>query len=708
MRHRRCLSLLIGLVLLTWTLPAEAYIGPGAGFAFLSSFLALLLAFLLAFLSLLTWPVRFLIGWRRRRKAFERALTDRIVLLGLDGMDPALTERFLAEGKLPNFAKLRERGCYHRLGTTTPALSPVAWSSVATGTGPGRHNIFDFLRRNPSTMLPELSSSQIRRPTRALSIGRYRIPLARPTLTLLRKSRTFWKILGDHGIFSHILRVPITFPPEKFRGVLLSGMCAPDLRGTQGTFSFYTSEARNEEQPTGGIHISVEVKETADMHHPTVEAWLIGPENMLARTREPLRIPFKVRLMEREDAARIEVQGRTLTLQRGAYSDWVPLMFKAGLIFKVHGICRFYLKQIEPIFQLYVSPIHIDPERPALPISHPFYFAVYLAKLFGRYATLGLAEDTWGLNEGVLDEEAFLEQVRLTHEERERMFFHVLDKTRKGLCMGVFDGMDRIQHMFFRGLGEEDPANRGSASTRYEDVIEKVYTDMDALVGCVLERTASLEDKRTVLFVLSDHGFKSFRRGVNLNVWLHEQGYLTLKNGDGSRTYLQDVDWGRTQAYAFGLAGLYINRKGRERFGVVEPGEASEALKRELMDRLSGLPDLETGETAILEVFDSRTVYQGPYVDDAPDLILGYNEGYRTSWDGAIGKVCGAVFEDNTKAWSGDHCIHPRLVPGVLFCSRRLNVQDPKLIDIAPTVLRLFGLPLPSYMEGTPLIGSNH
>jgi hypothetical protein len=249
--------LLFLLIFCALTLPLKAYIGPGAGFAFLSSFLVLFLTFFLAVFSFLSWPFRLLMRLLRGQKAYKKSRIDQLVIVGLDGMEPTLVEKYMAEGKLPNFSKLKKDGSYARLQTTTPAISPVAWSSFMTGSHPGKHNIFDFLSRDPKTYLPDLSSARIGNPKRFLPLGKYKIPLSKPEIRGMRKSVPFWKILGDSGIFCSILRIPITFPPEKFRGHLLSGMCAPDLKGSQGTFSFYTSETEKIKKHEGGMIIPV-------------------------------------------------------------------------------------------------------------------------------------------------------------------------------------------------------------------------------------------------------------------------------------------------------------------------------------------------------------------------------------------------------------------------------------------------------------------
>ncbi len=673
---------------------ASAYIGPGAGFAFLSSFLLLFASLLLSAFLLLTWPIRSFLWWFRRRKAYARAAIDRVVIVGLDGFDPQLCERFIAEGRLPNLAKLRAGGSFVRLQTTFPAISPVAWSSFSTGVNPGRHNIYDFLSRDPRTYQPKLSSADIGQATRRISIGRYAIPVGKPRCALLRKSQPFWKVLGEHGIFSTVLRVPITFPPERFRGLLLSGMCVPDLKGTQGTFTLYTSHPDVSGEQTGGTRISVTVQGTR------LNAYVLGPINPFSTRGEELRLPFTLTLNRGADAADLVVSGQTFRLKRGEYSEWVTLRFKGGLGMSVRGIARFYLKTVSPHVELYLSPLNIDPEKPALPISHPISYSIYLAKLLGKYATLGLAEDTWALNEGALDEDAFLAQCELNHAERERMFFQALAKTRRGVCVCVFDMPDRVQHMFFRYLGGRRPTAEGPETKRYQEVIPDLYQRMDELVGRVIAQI----DERTVLIVMSDHGFTSFRRGVNLNSWLRRNGYLVLKDGSEGSEWLQDVNWEKTRAYALGLSGLYLNLKGREARGIVSGGVESEALKQELIQRLTGLKDDGTGERAIREVFDASAIYAGPYRDNAPDLIVGYDEGYRASWESVVGKVASGVFDENRKRWSGDHCVDPRLVPGVLFCNRAIHAEHPSIVDIAPTVLNLFGLDIPLYMEGKPLI----
>jgi len=677
--------------------PAHAYIGPGAGFAFLSSFLVLFATFVLAFFALISWPLRWMFRAIRGKGAYRSSRVRRVVIMGLDGLDPYLVNTYMEAGKLPNLARLKEEGTFRALRTTYPAISPVAWSSFQTGANPGKHNIFDFLARDRKTYLPDLSSAHIGGPKRRFKLGKLSIPVGKPEIRLLRKSKPFWTVLGEHGVFSTVLRVPITFPPEKFRGLMLSAMCVPDLKGSQGTFSFYSTRDGEGTKHTGGTQIPV------DRDGDTVASYLSGPENPFRDDSSELRVPFTAALDVKKNSAVVALQGKKIALHVGEYSDWIGVKFKAGPGVSVGGICRFYLKEVAPEFELYVTPINIDPAKPALPISHPFTYAVYLSKLLGPYATLGLAEDTWALTEEVLDDEPFLRQCWEIHDEREKMFFSALERTSRGLCVCVFDTTDRIQHTFWRYLEPDHPANRDKTLMDGPNPIEHLYETMDAMVGKALGKLG----KDDLFIVMSDHGFKSFRRGVNLNSWLYENGYMALKNGDESGEWFKDVDWSRTKAYALGLGGVYINMKGRESQGIVEPGDETESLKAELIEKLSGLKDPEEGKTAINEVFDSAKLYTGPYRGDAPDLLVGYNIGYRASWDGVTGIVNRTVIEDNTKAWSGDHCIDPRLVPGCLFCNRPIDADSPSIMDVGPTVLDLFNVPVPGYMEGKPLFAKD-
>ena len=332
-----------------------------------------------------------------------------------------------------------------------------------TGVDPARHNIFDFLDRDVRTYKPRLSSSDIRPASRTMRVGEWLIPIGRPTISNMRKSKAFWRILGEHGIPSNVLRVPLTFPPEKFAGALLSAMCVPDLRGTQGSFTYYTTERAPAERRR--------CRARADRRRTPPRARSSKASFARASRARTIRCaPKRSRWRSHSRSARSTPAKKTCLLTIGRkkfelrereYSPWIRLDFKAGFGVAVRGIARFYVTSMTPDFKLYVTPINIDPGKPALPISWPRIYSIYLSKLLGEFATLGLAEDTWALNEGVIDEEAFLQQALDHHAERERMFFNALEKSRDGAVVCVFDGTDRLQHMFFRYLDAKHPANRG-------------------------------------------------------------------------------------------------------------------------------------------------------------------------------------------------------------------------------------------------------
>jgi hypothetical protein len=480
-------------------------------------------------------------------------------------------------------------------------------------------------------------------------------------------------------------------------------MSVPDLLGTQGTFTLYTTRSSfspGSAGPSGERFEESGVQVPVTIEHDRITTTVQGPENVFLEGQPPMRLPLTLTIHREAGFVRAAVDGTVVELRPQQLSEWISLKFKAAPGIAVSGICRLLLTELGDHVSLYMSPINLDPERPAMPISHPPYYATYLAARIGKFATLGLAEDTWALNEQVIDEDAFLKQTYDIDRERQDMFFAALDRLRSGALVCVFDATDRIQHMFWRYIDSGHPAAPPKSETAHRHAIEQLYRHNDALVGRVVTKLREGD----LLMVVSDHGFSSFRRGVNLNAWLYKHGYLALKPGtDGSSEWLAHVDWSATKAYALGLTGVFLNVRGREGSGFIEPGPEAIALKQELIARLSGLTDDDKGTVAVREVFDTARLYTGPYVANAPDLLIGYNAGYRCSWNSARGVVAGPVFDDNRRPWSGDHCIDPRLVPGVLFCNRRVDRDDPSIVDIAPTALRLFGIEPPAYMDGKPL-----
>jgi len=674
--------------------PADAYIGPGAGFAVLGSFAVLFGTTLVAGFALLAWPFRTV--WRMiRHRRKSKPLVKRLVFVGFDGQDATITEQMMADGQLPNFSRLADAGGYRRLRTTYPSITPVAWSSFSTGTNPGRHNIFDFLDRDPRTYLPRLSSAHIGSVDRVLKIGKLRIPLKKPDIRLLRKSKPWWTILGEHNIWSTIIRVPITFPPDNFYGAQLGAMCIPDLLGTQGTFLLFTTRPDTAAFQEGGLRFGLR-STGSDRFDGTLQ----GPENTFLEGSPPMELPLSIQLDREADRATVTVGDEIMELEPNELSDWVTLSFPAIAKIKVTGICRMMVTEMGDHVSLYLSPINIEPEKPAMPISHPSYYSTYLSKKVGTYATLGLAEDTWALNEKVTDDRTFWTQTTDIDAEREQMFHTALDRLRSGAMVTVFDAADRVNHMYWRYREKDHPAARGVDGKEYHNAIEDQYRKNDAIVGRVMDRLS----ENDVLVVLSDHGCTSFRRGVNLNAWLLREGYLTLKeDAYPAAEWLQSVDWSKTRAYAVGLVGMFLNIAGRETHGIVAPGEEAVELKNELIAKLRGIRDDDEDGIAINEVWDTDGLYRGPYKGNAPDLLVGYNHGYRISWDCAGGVVAGPIFEDNEKAWSGDHIVDPRIVPGIVLSSHPIASDDPHIADMAPTALALFGVQPAAHMDGSPI-----
>lgn len=695
MQYKLTLFLLI-LTNLCFLSCAHAYIGPGAGFAVVSSFLIVFLTGILAFLAIFTWPFRGLIHYIRQRKLSKNRKVKRVIVIGLDGFDPDLVKKFMKSGNLPNFKELTEQGTFRPLRTTFPSISPVAWSTFATGVNPGKHRIFDFYTRDPKTYLPVLSSVRITSDRKSKKFGPIKIPFQKTTTELLRKSTSFWKLLGKYGIFSSVIRVPISFPPEKFYGCCLSAMCTPDVRGTQGAFTFFSGKKthKKENDALEGLVIPIE---TTDNHFVSK---IPGPSIRNNGTNLSLAIPMEGEINHRLKELKLKIGNERLTLKEGVYSPWVRLEFKTGLRHRIMGIARFLATDISSEPDIYMTPINIDPEKPSLPVSHPFSYCVSLSKINGAFSTLGLAEDTWALNERLIDEAAFLKQAYDIFEERKKHLFDALKKNTDGFITMVFDTTDRIQHMFFRYLDGDHPANRDKDTEQFKDSIEVLYRKMDELLGEVRK----VLHKDDLIMVISDHGFKQFKWGINLNSWLWREGYLVLKNGTRpGGLWFSDVDWERTKAFAYGLAGIFLNVAGREKHGFIKSGKERVALQKEIKEGLQMLVDAKNGRLPIRNVYLAQEIFKGPYVNDAPDLLVGYKPGYRASWNSAVGKITEDIIEENTKSWSGDHSIDPHLVPGVFFSNWKMEENTPALTDIAPTILSLFGVEKQKYHDGQVL-----
>jgi predicted AlkP superfamily phosphohydrolase/phosphomutase len=633
------------------------------------------------------------------RVASGEVSSRKMIVLGIDGMDPDLLQEFMDAGKMPHFAALAKQGSFVRLGTSDPPQSPVAWSNLITGMNPGGHAIFDFIHRDPKTMLPYLSTSEVEPSKHTVGLGKWIIPLTSGETRLLRQGKAFWQYLDDRGIQATIFRIPSNFPPVKTKARTFAGMGTPDLLGTYGTFSFYTDDFLMTPGAVDGGHIY-----PAQVENGMVHAKLYGPYNTLRKDHPQSSLDFTVAIDPVNPVAKISIGGQELVLREGEWSPWVRIEFTLiPVLESVSGICRFYLKQAHSEFQLYVSPVNLDPAHPALPLSTPSDYSSWLAEQVGSFYTQGIAEDTKALSSGVLDDGEYLRQAQIVAAERQRIFDIELPRFRSGLFFFYFSEIDLNSHMFWRAMDPHHPGYRPELGEKYGGAIEGFYVEMDQVLGETMQRV----DQDTTLIVLSDHGFAPFYHSFNLNTWLLENGYLALKPGTTpSGDFFSNVDWLHTRAYGLGLNGLYLNLSGREKEGIVHPGTEAEALKKELAAKLLAFRDPSNGAQVITRMDAATDVYSGPYVAQAPDLIVGYMRGYRAGWSTVLGSFSPGVLDDNTEPWSGDHCMDYTQVPGVLLSNRKIAASSPSLIDIAPTILSFFGISKPASMPGSSVFAA--
>jgi predicted AlkP superfamily phosphohydrolase/phosphomutase len=488
-------------------------------------------------------------------------------------------------------------------------------------------------------------------------------------------------------------------------------MGTPDILGTAGTFTFYTNNplASAKEIP-GGKVITVKVEES------TVRAKLQGPENTFVRlpdedslnasehkTRHPkLALDFTVHLDPRAKVAKFAVRDDEFVLNEGEWSDWVRVDFEAlPHIVNISAVCRFYLQQVRPDFRLYVTPLQINPEEPVMPISNPRSWSRDLQKELGYFYTQELPEDTKAFKGHLFNGEEFWEQSQFVFREQRKTLDHALHNFKDGLLFVYFSSVDQGSHMLWRYMDHEHPGFEEDPKLR--KAIQVLYQEIDEALGSVM---ASI-DPETTLIVMSDHGFAPFYWGVNLNSWLVEEGYVRLIDPlDRSSSLYQNVDWTSTRAYALGLNGLYVNLRGREAKGIVSQGAEYQDLLDRLQADLLKMRDPRNDVAPITLVVQPRRDFKGAYASSGPDIIVGYNRGYRTSWLSPLGEFPRGVFVDNREPWSGDHCMDYRLVRGVLISNRKITLADPALYDLTVAVLDEYGVPKPPEMIGRDCLGA--
>ncbi len=669
------------------------------------------------------------LGWAACSRATP---SDRpkIVVLGFDGLDPTLLDTFIQRGDMPAFSRLIKTGTLSKLETTVSPESPTAWASFATGVNPGKHNIFDFLVRHLDTYSPELGIVHVDPPTFLFDW----MPLSRPKVTSLRGGTSFWVTAGQAGIRTSVLTVPVTFPVEDVpNGELLAGLPAPDVRGTVGSYSYFATDLSRYEE--GDSEMAGKLKRLT-FENGVAHTKLIGPPNPIVKKKiraiydktplsdadrttvaelqvnEDSSLPLDVTWTRGQNQATFALGAQTFTLRAGEWSPWINADFEINFFIRIHGMLVFYLEQADNELKLYASPINFRPDSPPIPLSAPSSLSADLYKRLGPFRTLGWAEATNPLREQRIDEQAFMDDLMRAFDDRAKVILDRLTQTDWDLLVGVIESTDRVQHMMFRLLDPAHPAYDAAIAEKFGDSIERVYKRADQFVGQVID----IVPPGTTIMIVSDHGFHAWRKAVNLNTWLVEQGYMVLKSNAsspdkklqdlfGGGEFFQAVDWSKTKVYGMGLGQIYFNLRGRENQGIVSPGAEYGALADELKQKLlTGLIDPDNGQHILRNVYKRDDVFAGDFIGNAPDLQLGFEDGYRVSWQTTLGQTGKGIVYANTEKWSGDHCgFDYQTTSGVFISSQPISNKNPRVIDMAPTVLKLLGVAIPSTIDGKPL-----
>jgi predicted AlkP superfamily phosphohydrolase/phosphomutase len=629
----------------------------------------------------------------------DDAQGPRVIILGFDGMDPLLLRQYLDEGALPNFTRFLAQGAeVTPFGTAIPPQSPVAWSNFITGRDPGGHGIFDFIHRDPQTMLPRFSASEASPPDKFWKLGRWKIPRGSGQVRNLRQGTAFWELLPAAGVDATIFKVPANFPPVDCEVRSLSGMGTPDITGSYGISTLITTDPPVERDLAGGRIESVYLQDGS------FTATLAGPRNTWRQGDPEVLAAIDGVVDQERRAVWLRAGEHEVVLKEGEWSDWVPVDFPmVPLLKSVHGICRYYLISTFPHLKLYATPVQLDPLRPEMPISTPAGYSRELAEETGLFYTQGLPDDTSALENGFFGDADYVRQSEMVMNEHLAQLRSELDrfaKVKRGLLFFYFNSPDQSCHMTWRNMDPGSPTH-GQADPTQAGRIRQVYQSLDRALGLTLDRAGP----DALVMVMSDHGFAPWNRAFHVNTWLLNHGYLVLEDGavPGDIDMLRGVDWSRTRAYAIGLNGLYLNVAGREREGIVKPGAEVQALLAELSAALEATTDPLDGKPAIKYAYRADQVYHGAMRETGPDIVLGYYRGWRGSNESALGRVTETEFSDNMLKWSGDHCMAADEVPGILLANRPVRRREPALVDMAPTILGLFGLPVPSDMVGGDL-----
>lgn len=554
------------------------------------------------------------------------------LILGFDSFDPTVFEALAGRNELPNLEKLSQDGGYSKLEVSSPPQTEVSWISIATGTDPGGHGIFDFVHRDPATYTPYVSIL----PMRKSATGEQFVPPY--------TAKTFFEEAADMGYPATALWWPAMFPARPGLPVnTLPGLGTPDIRGQLGVGMLLTTEDETLKK-TPVIKLSPRDKNR-------FTASLPGPQTQGRDGPRTISFPLSLEVID-SDSARLEVDGCQIDLHLGEWSEIVELRFKAGLLLNIHAITRFIATSLDSMIRVYVLPLQIHPLHSPWHYASSTFFSKKLWKEVGPYLTLGWPQDTTGLEDGCITDDQFLALCESIFKERIQILYYLMGGFHEGVLAAIFDDLDRVQHMFFH--------NR-------MDVVRDWYKRLDQFVGEVNSRVEQWNGKYRYL-ILSDHGFSPFEKKVHLNRWLIENHYLFIKNGGND---LSSVDWSKSRAYAVGLNSIYLNLAGREGQGIV-PLDDVESLLGEIKEKLLKWRDAR--QTSIIQrVRPKHETYSGPYTRFGPDLVVGYASGYRASSETGLGKIPSLSLEPNTDHWGADHCMDSDVVPGVIFANRDLR-----------------------------------
>jgi predicted AlkP superfamily phosphohydrolase/phosphomutase len=638
----------------------------------------------------------------------SRAAGKKVIIIGIDGMDPRLSEQMMREGQLPNLAKMRAAGGFSPLGTSIPPQSPVAWANFINGAGPGSHGIFDFIHRHPEQQVaPFFSAAETLPGEGGWEVGDHKIPLDfwpykhKPPATVLRRQGTpFWDYLDEAGVPSTFYDLPSNYPPSPSKcghHRCICGMGTPDVLGSYGTYQYFAENNPPEPVREGG---GMRFKLTFEAD--TARTRLVGPENSLLKQPEPTGLDVSIHRDTSANAAVIQIAGKRIVLKPGQWSRWTRLAFELSTpsflpTKTVSGICRFYLQEVAPNFRLYVSPINIDPGEPAVQISEPKSFITDVSKKLGPFYTTGFQEDHKARTNNIFNDEEYLKQATMVLEERFALLEYAIQNYDDGLLFFYFSSSDLQSHMFWWQGDEPHPSRPPEQAAHFFGHIRRLYSRLDTVIGDLYDRYGS----SATILVMSDHGFANFGWQFNLNSWLRDWGYL---NPSECSSIMRNVDWSRTKAYGLGINGLYLNLKGRERDGIVEPGKEADELIEEITNRLVEATKWND-QPVIRGVYRASQVYAGDATAFAPDLIVGYHRGFRASWATCLGDLEENTISPNKEAWSADHCADALEVPGVVWCSKPIRGENPSLVDMAPSILAEYELPTPPTMTGRNVLG---